>query len=440
LVFAGIWLVVSDQRSFADLREKALYALQAITWPVTRQSGWLGGGALELGLIGLVAAGAAYWLAAWRSHSWRPVVVAVVALLAAIVAAVPVVAMFSWAEIERSPRTLYLVAIGAAVLWGLLPSLSFRHRGITRAWRSFTTLLLVIVVVQSWKFVDHRMEMMAAGTDVVAEIVEAGERYEGRRMLTVNMPASLSSGRGGFPYGWFGVELIPAGTDLSEVVRLNSARLADVDVVAGHSFADTTGGRYVVAPIEPELTLEEIDGYLRSGYALVVVRPEGDAWIARDVGRISPGRADPELRVAGTIGESVNVDQARVAALGDSVTIFVDWHVTSPLPKRDQSEASIAIVEVRSDTGEPVFTYAGDALAGFSPPMFWQAGDLVSDSIVFRLPSDGQYTIHAGLQHVFQPDPAPATGADGRQYSDGMLPIGAFEVAGSRVTVSGSVP
>ena len=102
--------------------------------------------------------------------------------------------------------------------------------------------------------------------------------------------------------------------------------------------------------------------------------------------------------------------------------------------------ASVAIIEVRDATGAVVFTYAGDALAGFSPPTLWQAGDLVADSIEIPLPVQGAHSIHVGLQRVFADGPMIATGADGAEYPDGMLPVGEFVISDSGTISAGSGP
>ncbi|MEX2315064.1 MAG: hypothetical protein WD628_05045, partial [Thermomicrobiales bacterium] len=344
-------------------------------------------------------------------------------------ASAPSLWRLSWAYVENSPRLLYLVAIGASIFWGLLPALRFGNERLTWAWRAITTTLLLLVVIQSWRFVDVRMAMWERGTEIIDGVTASGEVYDGQRILVMNAPAWFAQGVYEYPYGHFGVQLMPEYIGLDRVIYTSSERSAEVAAASGTWSPDTEGGRYGFGPHGPEMPPEQIDALLREGHELVVVRPAGAGYAVRDIGRIEPGSADPDLDLAGQIGNFVRVDTARVAANEGRLTVYVDWHVLYTIPANPRTRASLAIVEVRDSSGAAVFTYAGDALAGFSPLMFWQSGDLIADSIALTLPEDGAYSVHVGVQRVFASAPMPAVGADGTEYADGMLPIGAFVVS-----------
>jgi hypothetical protein len=321
-----------------------------------------------------------------------------------------------------------------------LPALRFEHERLTAWWRVVTSTLLLLVVAQSWRFVDVRMAMLASGTDIVNQIVATGEMYEGQKVLVMNAPSWFSMTTYEYPYGHLGVQVMPEYIGLDRVIYTSSRRSVEVTASSGTYNIDTSVGPFGFGPHGQAMTAEEIDALLREGYELIDVKPEIHRYTVRDIGRIEPGGADPALDLAGEIGNFALVDDARIATSDDGLDVFIDWHVRNELARRSGTPGSVTIVEVRDSNGAPVFTYAGDALAGYSSPLFWRPGDLIADSIQMPLPADGRYAIYVGIQQMFEPAPIPATGADGTDFDDGMLPIGTFVVSGSRLTSVESAP
>ncbi|HEX5166566.1 MAG TPA: hypothetical protein VFV93_14275, partial [Thermomicrobiales bacterium] len=458
LLFVITWYSVekapfTDRTSVDELQPKALFFLQGFTWPLSAQTEWIqdnlgipGGitiasiGLLDVGVAALLGVFAAYALSAWRVRRWDLMAVPAVGLAIGVVASAPALWRLSWAYVENSPRLLYLVAIGASIFWGLLPALRFENERLTAWWRVASSTLLLLVVAQSWRFVDVRMKMLASGTDIVNQIVATGETYEGRQILVMNAPSWFSMTTYEYPYGHLGVQVMPEYIGLDRVIYTSSRRSAEVLAESGTYNVDTSVGPYGFGPHGPEMTAEEIDALLRDGYELVDVKPDIDGYTVRDIGRIEPGGADPDLDHAGRIGEFVLVDDARVAADGDGMTVYIDWYVRTELARRIGTPASVTIVEVRDSSGAPVYTYIGDALAGYSSPMLWRPNDLIADSIQIPLPEDGTYAVYAGIQQLFEPAPMPAAGADGTAYDDGLLPIGEFVVTAGRLTSVESAP
>lgn len=452
LLFFVTWSTVekapfTDRTSLDELQPKALFFLQGFTWPLSAQTYWIqdnlgipGGitiasiGLLDVGVTALLIGFVAYGLAAWRIRRWELMAIPAIGLAIGAAASLPSLWRLSWAYVENSPRLLYLVAIGASIFWGLLPALSFRNERLTRAWRILTSTLLLLVVIQSWRFIDVRLEMWETGTEVVDDVVVAGEMYQGQRMLVMNAPAWFAQGSYEYPYGHFGVQLMPEYIGLDRVIYTSSERSVHVEAASGSWSPDTGGGRFGFGPHGPAMTPEQIDDLLHDGYELINVPTATGGFPVRDVGRIVPGGADRELDLAGTIGDAVFVGHSRVAATGTYVTIYVDWHV------RDKIPDSVTLIEVRDSTGETIFTYAGYALDGFSSPGLWRGGDLVADSTQVPLPDAGSYTVYAGLQELFSETPLPATAAGSSETADGLIPIGGFVVSESGVISAVSAP
>ncbi len=450
LLFVVTWSMVekapfTDETSLSELQPKSLFYLQGFTWPLSAQTYWMqdhldipGGitittlGLLDIGVLAIVTVVAAYGVSAWRIRRWELLAVPAFAIAVSIAAGAPSLWRLSWEYVENSPRLLYLVAIGASIFWGLIPALRFRHDRLTLVWRVVTTTMLLLIVIQSWRFVDVRMEMWVRATTFVDDLVSTGETYEGRRILVMNAPSWFAQGSYEYPYGHLGVQVIPSYIGVDRVIYTSSGRSAVVDAASGAANVDTSSGPYNFGPHGSEMTTEDIDALLRDGYELIDVTPVGDEYAIRDVGRLTPGGADPALDLAGAIGGFAGVDDARVTVKDGWLTIYIDWHMLDDLPSRPRTNATLTLIEVRNSAGSVVYAYAGDPLAGFLPVTFWQAGDLVSDSIAIRLPETDTYSVHVGLQRVFAAGPMPATGQDGTEYPDGMLPIGVFEITDSR--------
>lgn len=452
LVFVVTWSTVekapfTDRTSLDELQPKALFFLQGFTWPLSAQTYWIqdnlgipGGvtiasiGLLDVGIAGLLIGFAAYAVSAWRMRRWDLLAIPAIGLVVGVAASAPSLWRLSWAYVENSPRLLYLVAIGASIFWGLLPALRFRDERLTRSWRVVSSTLLLLVVIQSWRFVDVRLEMWETGTEIVNDIVATGEMYDGQRILVMNAPAWFAQGVYEYPYGHFGVQLMPEYIGLDRVIYASSERSAEVMAASGSWSPDTGGGRYGFGPHGPAMTPEQVDGFLHDGYELIDVRPARGGFAVRDVGRIVVGGADPRLDQAGTIADAVAVARSRVAQVAGMVTVYVDWHVLNRIPD------SVTLIEVRNVLGDVVYTTAGYALSGFSSPGLWQAGDLVADSIQLPRPEAGTYVVYAGLQELFAEQPMDAVGADGTRAPDGMIPIGGFVVSDSGAMSAAPAP
>lgn len=437
LTFLVVWSTVdklpsTEQTNLAEARPKALFFLQGFTYPVSAQLVWVEDhfgitiGILRAGFLAIVIPLAAYWISARRTGHRSSILLPLAGIAVAVIVSAPSMLRLSWGYVENGPRLLYLVMIGAALFWGLLPSLDFGNRGVTMVWRVTTATLLLGVVVQSWRFVDIRLDMFERGSATISSIVRLGEQYRGQRVLVTNLPSWFAMNRYEYRSGHYGVQLVPTYVGLDRVVYVNSRQAPTVDIRSVTWQADVSGGKYPFGPHGIDAPPEQIDGFLREGRELVTVTPIGNDYVVRDVGRLTPGAAEQLPDFPGRVGDGIWLDSIRVArtsAHHDLATIFITWNVIEPL-----SVDVDAVVEVHDTNGAVVFKRTGYALDGMSAPRLWRAGDKVEDSIAFPLPADGDYAVYVGLQRVGTDERLPAFDPSGQPVPDDLLPIGEMHV------------
>ena len=207
-LFVFVWYSVekapsTESTNVSELHPKVLYLLQGFTYPFSAQLIWLDEhlgwtpGVLQIAMPAIAIGAGAYVVAGWRSGKRgkalaSSLAVPGISLIVSLIAFIPALTRLSYAYVEDSPRLLYMVGIGAAVFWGLLPALDFHHSAATRIWRMVTLLLLAGVFLQSWRFVDVRMTMLARGSEVIAQVVAAGEQFRGEPVVFINAPAWFS--------------------------------------------------------------------------------------------------------------------------------------------------------------------------------------------------------------------------------------------------------
>lgn len=428
----------TEHTSLAEASPKALFFLQGFTYPVSAQLIWVEDhlgvsiGILRSGVVAIALLLCAYWFATKKTDKRWFMALPAAGLAIAVVAALPSMLRLSWGYVENGPRLLYLVMIGSALFWGLLPSLDFGNRHATLVWRITTMALLLGVVVQSWRFINVRIEMFESGSETIESIVRLGERYRGQRIVVANMPSWFALGGYEYRYGHFGIQVVPFYLGLDGVVYANSSQLARTDVRSVAWQPDVAGGPFSFGPHGLDTTPEQLDSLLREGYRLVTVTARDD-YAVREIGTLTPNAATHLPDSPGSIDDSIWLDSiraARTSADPELLTIYVTWNVIAPL--NDDVET---VIDVRDSANHTVFTHVGYALGGMSAPRLWQAADKIADSVAFPMPADGDYTVHVGLRRIATSEPLPARLSNGNTATDGLLTVGTMHVSDGRISV-----
>lgn len=444
LAFFVVWSTVEkapfgERTNLDELHPKALFFLQGFTYPLSAQIVWIEDhlgvsvGIVQVALLAFVGVIAAYFMSGKRSGRPGQLAIPIVGIGIALIASAPSLARLSWPYVQNSPRLLYLVMIGSALFWGLLPSLRFGHARFDRAWRIVTIALLLGVVVQSWRFVDVRMEMIARGSATIDAIVAEGQTYRGQRLLYLNAPSWFAQGRYEYPYGHFGVQLVPQYIGFDRLIYTSSEQATRTDARSVSWQPPVSDGVYPFGPHGSDAPPEELDALLREGRELVRVWPAGNKYLVRTVGRLDVGRADVLPEAAGRLAGGIYLDPVRVGMHDERLIVFVDWNAVRP-----DGVDNDTVIELRDADGETVERYEGYALAGFSAPRLWQPGDRIADSVSFAVPPPGRYSVWVGLERVKSNERAPAIDGRGAALPDGMLPIGEIVAGSGRPTVARS--
>lgn len=410
LAFVVTWLSVEktafgETVTLAGMHPKAMFFLQGFTYPISAQIAWFeewagwAPGILQVAVLSVLLVVGAYLLA-WRAartsidRLFSRLAFPIAGVAIAGVAALPSMARLSWPYVEDAPRLLYLVGIGSALFWGLLPSLDFGRRALTITWRIVTLSVLTGVVIQSWAFIGVRMDMFASGSTAVDGIVEAGERHAGRGVLVVNAPSWLAQREYEYPYGHLGVQIMPSYIGLDRVIYTSSRMKAEVDAASASLIPDVAGGQFTFGPHAPETSLEELDALLREERMLIDVRRDDQGFVVSEAGRLQPGGAQDARGFVRLDDAPVTAGLLRSVADGDHLSVYLSWNVIG-----EYTGGFGVTVELLDEEGEIVGSYDGPALGGASDPALWQAGDRIDDRYIFDRPPDGRYTVRAGMNH-----------------------------------------
>ncbi|CAA9216444.1 MAG: hypothetical protein AVDCRST_MAG77-233 [uncultured Chloroflexi bacterium] len=238
-----------------DLAEKGLFFLQGLAFPATAQlvplqerfghrlgSDFSERTLLAGGVAGLVALGA-------YAVAGRHRLAALLALAWCALSVVQAWWLLDWAYVIDAPRLTYLASAGAAVFWGLLPSLRFRVPALTWTWRAATGAALGLVLWQSGGFVQARVAMLEAGAPVVWGIAAAGAAHPGQSLVFVDVPSWFVGHRKEYARGHLGVTLIPMYLGLDRLiythtgVRVRADSLRDRPATTGYHYEWDVHGR-----------------------------------------------------------------------------------------------------------------------------------------------------------------------------------------------------
>jgi hypothetical protein len=407
-----------------DLHDKALFFAQGFVYPLAAQLRWLkeqlgrAPGLLEITIVSFVLVIGLYLLAGWmrglrgKALLW-PLLVPTLAVTIAVAAAAPSMVRLSWGYVENAPRLLYVVSLGAAIFWGLLPRLDFGRRRVNLAWRVVTVPLLLGVVAQSWWFVHERNEMFAIGSAAVDDVTAIGEEYAGEKILVVNAPSWLAKHEYEYLYGHLGVQVMPSYIGLDRVIYTSSRYLSEVeaDSVALDPAGDA--GKYPFGPHGWYIDQQQLDQLIREGQTAFVVERFGDGFRTREAGRLLVGRAGERPDAVGELNGNISISSVRAVQHDAAVAVFVSWNVLTSFGIDALTE-----VQLRNAAGEVVASYLGNALYGVSAPRYWQGGDRIDDVVWFDAVPPGAYTIWVAL---------PVNGT-GTYLEPGLIEIGAIDV------------
>jgi hypothetical protein len=393
-LFLLTWAIVPkfarpDPWSPASLGGNARFFLEGTIWPVAAQLNRLGGrfgfdptGALWPAIVLTLLVLIALYVVGRRP--WVPLL----ALAGTAIILFPAWLVLTWVYVEDAPRLLYPAAPAIAALWGLLPSLRFPNRVVTRAWRGVSLLILLAVTVQSLNFIGVRRDMWAEGTVLIHGVADTAVAWGDCPLLFLNVPAWFAPKDPEYPVGHVGLTALPGYVGLGRSVYIQ--RGIQPPLESRGFYPDVNGWKYDFNTHGGPATLDEFAALIRQVDAVYTVdmRPEGAR--IRQLGTLTPNGADQratDVRWGGAIA----LRTAAITFAPGGLRADLTWDTLAPppgdvLPAMRVRDASGAIVGERREY----------PLGGIAAPRLWQAGDRVRDITPIALPADlpaGAYTI-----------------------------------------------
>ncbi len=425
-LFALVWLSVQKVPSPVlanqeELIQKGLFFLQGMAYPVTAQlvplQKWfgddLGSQTLLAGGIGIGICLIAYLLAGRKS------LIAVLAVIWALAALVPVWWRLNWPYVQDAPRLLYLASAGAAIFWGMLASLEWRYRALTVAWRVIVVAGLVAVVWQSAHFISIRMEMLRNGGQLVNAVAAAGKAHDGGSVLFLNVPSWFSAREHVYARGHLGVTVMPSYIGLDRVIYTHTGARTQAESLAFR--ADTETWRDYWYPHGREATAEEVDAAIRAADAVYAPEIDSDQFGIRDIGGLRRASNNGTSPLAAFDGR-LDLVHAGVEGESGSLAIDLDWHVRSAL-----NGAWLMDIQLRDGGGQVVSEWRGYALENAWAPRLWRQGDRITDRSVLHIPEPegtGPFSVWLGFVPEAGSHLLPVTTTGTLPTSNGFVRIG----------------
>jgi hypothetical protein len=427
LLFLVVWRLVPkfdrpEEWSTASLLPNARFFLEGSIWPVAAQLNRLGArfgfdpvGALWPAIVLTLAVLAALYAVGRRPRT------PFVALGAAAIVLFPAWAVLTWAYVEDAPRLLYPAAPAIAALWGLLPSLQFRQRALTRAWRGLSLIVLLAVTAQSLNFIGVRRDMWAEGTTLVHGVANVAAARGDRPLLFLNVPAWFAPKKPEYPVGHVGLTTLPGYVGLGRSVYIH--RGVQPPLESRGYYPDVNGWKYDFNTHGGPATLDEFAALVRrvDTVYLVEMLPSGAS--IREVGSLTPNGA--ERQSAGTrFGGALVLREARVEFAGNTLAADLTWDTVAAVPGD-----LLPVLRVRDAQGAVVAEWRKYPLADIAAPRLWQPGDRVRDLPRLALPAmlaPGMYTIDLSWEEKTTKVIVPGLNADSTPLDANRVIIGEF--------------
>jgi hypothetical protein len=320
------------------------------------------------------------------------------------------------------PRILYTGSVAVALLWAdLLAATCPGHR--RRAGRVVAGVALTAMVGWSLAFIGQRIALTRVGVSVLSEAsMRVAMAKEGDVQLFINLPSWLAPRRGGFALGHEGYTILPSYSDtgLDSFVYANTGLKREV---WAKSYPDVRQQwRELIGYHAPDSSLEELAPYIRRADRVWSLRYGEDRLGLLELGGVvpeAPGQKASEEGALSTFGETVNLREVQLDAIGPELQMSLRWQLLQPL-----AEPYTVFVHLYSQDGSLFAQADGLPIGGLFPFSEWKVGDTVQDVRRIALPEDPdltEHTIGIGLYRADTGERAPAVAASGESLTDGVF-------------------
>lgn len=417
VLFVAVWLAIPKSGEAPQLGlhpVEALYLSQGLSFPVARLLAQFGGFGLDgYWQAGLAAALAALLLFVLHDPARRPQLALAVALWA-------VASSLAWVArpieyLQVSPRVMYFPSFAAALGWAGLAG------GGGAARRAVGATLAALVVFQSWLTLGRSVQLYRAGSNLMNQIVAAGE--DGERLLFVNAPDRFEYRQPLYPLGYWGMLVAPVSQRLKDFVKftrgvnVETESLSDFPLLA--AMVDASPYRVNTRGVDAHASDLLYDSILWADETYwtdyhpdgaITIRPVGDARPAQDF-----------AKALGRFGGTAEIAAAQAQWMDDSLAVTLRWRAI-----RSARPTDTIFVHVLDLEGALIGQGDGDSLGGLLPPSAWRAGNEIEDrrTIDFDQPLPaGRYRLTVGLYNRADGQRYPAFDSAGAELANGELEV-----------------
>lgn len=276
-------------------------------------------------------------------------------------------------------------------------------------------------------YVRDKMEMAGKVTEPIWQVVEAAELAESRDaggtqavILVLNVPSWAAPKKPTYRIGTEGLTFIPEYVRVQDSVFVNSGAEPEVRAFmhdpVKEEWVDYIG--YAGESLDPDDVAAEIR--VADAVYLMAYRPESlhlvEAGALEPAGAIGQTGAD-----VARFGDGIGLADSQITMEGSELVVNLWWGIEA-VP----GENATVFLHVYDPEGNLVGQKDGYPLADMFPPWYWQAGDLIRDIRIVRLPEaldSGRYTVAVGWYDVETGQRLPAERSGDVPIIDGAVTL-----------------
>jgi hypothetical protein len=311
-----------------------------------------------------------------------------------IVGILPLWLMLDFSYVITSPRLLYLGAVGSVLLWAGGPL--FLWIKLPSRWWSKALAVATIAGMLTFNvaYVRHKMDLASTLSAPLWQAARAAQaRGDSSSLLFLNVPAWIAPKEPVYRVGTEGLTFIPGYVRVQDFVYVMTGTEPKVKTFmfdqVKQDWVDYIG--YAGTDLDWESLAEEIrrvDGVYLTTYA-----PEGLSFV--EAGALESSDNTLDLEAAdGQFDDQILLLDYELVPSDDGLALHLWWYALR-VPDTDIT----VFAHVYDGSGQLRAQADGYPLLGLSPPLRWQAGDLVHDIRYVTLPDDlkdQDYTVAVG--------------------------------------------
>ncbi len=392
LLTGGVALVTRGgvaANSSRDLWNKALFFLQALTYPAAPTIRWLTAQSVPALLAtALIGFAALVVLAGLLLRSPNRGLFVFGLLWFGMASAVPWYAL-TFDYLLNAPQVYYFGSAGAAMVWAALLG-----RGLAARMPIIQRLALSLGLVYAAAnavWISRRFHLYELGVQPLSALARAADEHPDARLLVVNLPGSLSWPTPFFPIGNEGAIMLSDESPASLFVRYNSRNSAAVQAVYIPDLQSRTP--FFVGVHGTGFAVDALGDAIRAASAVYLAAYQPDQIVLREIGAVTT-HALPRPAPVARFANGLTLDSVSFDVKVQATRLTLDWGLAVPPSGHD------FFIHTFDCQGNVLALADGPAIGGLYPLPLWRPGDAVHDlryPPLERRSADGCYTLEIGL-------------------------------------------